>query len=365
MKSLFVALCAAVFSLEVGQTSVGCAAEIADAIVSLQRHPGGIDSISSRFVQEREGELPDGVSRTAAWGSLQSGRLFLLTLNAKLTGEGLARSSGWHSFDGERYLHTQLDPDDPGRILAVESKSDNSDSVPNMYELPRSMHFVAQPVLYSSQTLVDLLQLPTATSRGEESIGGHQCLRVDVPEFLTVYGTKRQLFAWLDPRVGYLPRRYIVAEPEITVDEVGTTADHNWVQIDVVNFQMLKDHITGEVKPFPSLAVMTGSGGRANYTFDEVELNVSLDREDFQPKAPPGAELIIKEPGQPDQISIIGGQAAVRATQKQIATLAMDLSSAGPPVVTAKPPSWSVFVYIAIAIGIALSTLLFHRRFST
>jgi hypothetical protein len=170
-------------------------------------------SISSRSSLFRVGKnkfVPDMKNVKVDWDV--DGRRFALHIYAQ-EGSVSSMSPVWLSYDGQLIWsvnYQQLDGIFRPDVVVTHSLRTATDGTLRIHRTPGQwlgVYFNISESQQSGSSLESMLNSSTATFAGEESVNDNACYRVDC-EFVTSRpGETLPVSVWLDPSVGFLPRR--------------------------------------------------------------------------------------------------------------------------------------------------------------
>lgn len=277
---------------------------------SVQSQSAAIESMEVRFSTTWETKSKStNVRDEYLW--MISGKRKLLWMNSTPIGVGMTVPHAWWSFDGEHAYSAVVDNDEPSRLVSIVQTK----TIDRMYELmPTPWHFLGHPIYSSKLVLEELLLRPQAKVHAEEVVQGRSCWRIDFGNIEAEGKPPRELSVWLDAKNDYALVKSFLRPMGMTEEQTQEKNDARFVVMEVRQFQSIKDEAGGEDRRFPLEAVIIGYGGRLRYDFASVRLNHAIDRSRFIPRPQIGTEMIVREPGQLEVMTIHGppGTASLR-----------------------------------------------------
>ena len=271
-------------------------------------------------------------------------------------------SKRWMAYDARSVWELAYDKEDKQAILAAEkySLSTRSDFVLRIGPTVGQwigLYIGINDDKQSGATLRHMLNDDSAEWVGEEDVGGHACIRIELM-YPTPGGERLPLTAWLDPSAGYLPRRiqkrfYPGGQPEeILVD--------TFLKLDAGN---------GSFPFIPQEMRRTTRTTTNVLRLIDVKFGESQDQDLFRPVLPAGVPVFdMENPDQANQHGAFLRQARAARPDvppRQGRSAPTPLPASVEPTQYADPnpgPSWTtIFACLGVILLIAASWQIMRR----
>lgn len=144
--------------------------------------------------------------------------------------------------------------------------------------------------------LVTLLEDPDAALHGIEPVDGHECVRVESGKVLSrAGGAVFRYSIWLDPKLGWLPRRLVCRfDPDTSNYDLVTAHGKNAVCDDfrLVEFGRFPDALLGRDRLLPTKLAAISQAGSFSYQVTTLTVNTPIAKERFTVAPTFGTEII-------------------------------------------------------------------------
>lgn len=297
-----------------------------------------IRSIDCRLTQTKTGDSELGTVGPSI-GSYEvhyvrdGDRRMLSTLGGDGSGKHTIRV--WAAFDGKNYSSwaESLKASAEEGYFAPWGRI-GADTPPELSTVQTLDSFLGYQLIGGHLGLDQVILQPKTRTVGWEVVGGHRCVRIELPEHAPALRSPDQLWrtqAWLDPEFDYLPRK------------IYSTSVRNgklFRAILIEEFGRFESSDGGASVYLPKTATWRGGRVSRRMVLESATVNQPPSAELFRPMFPVGAFVKESIPGRPVRTYSVGGAEARKQAVAKSIPKAVPIAVAPPQKVPdARPPA--------------------------